>query len=419
MNGVFHVSPFTYHALLLALSAAAADWPAYMHDNQRSGVSDEQLDQALALAWVYPRTQPPARAWADEAKFDYYVGSARQQPLKPRLVFDGVNHVVAAGNLVFFGSCTEHTVNCLDATTGQLKWSFFTDGPVRLAPTFAGGRVYAGSDDGGAYCLEAATGALLWKYTAATDNRLLPNNGQFVSPFAVRSAVAVEDGVAYFAAGFLPSEGVYLCAVDALTGRRTTGRHWQQFFLNQLSLQGYVLLSPTRVYVPGSRSNPWYFDRATGALLGQCRSDALGTFALLAGNSLFYGPAARAGAAIREEGVAYYTGNALVVTTNCTYLLSDTSLCALARPSRTNVWTKPANYPYALILAGQTLYAGGQNEVAAFNAGNGEKLWTGRVRGQAGGLAVANGKLYVSTDAGLIHAFARDKAKSQSSWTLY
>src|SRR5262247_85488 len=110
------------------------------------------------------------------------------------------------------------------------------------------------------------------------------------SPWAVRSSVAVDNGVAYFASGIFPHDGIYLTAVTATNGARA----WQTFHLNQGSFQGYMLLSPTRVYCPGGRSCPWYFDRNTGGLLGQYQdANALGTFALLAGNSLFFGPSAR------------------------------------------------------------------------------------------------------------------------------
>jgi len=414
-------------ALLFVGSSAAADWPTYMHDAQRSGVTSEQLPTNLAPAWVYPRGLKPGAAWADEAKKDASVDLASQRPFKQRTVFDRANHVAAAGNSVFFGSATEHTLHCLDATTGEPKWSFFTDGPVRLAPTFDGGRVYAGSDDGAVYCLDATTGAPLWKSTAAgTTNYLVPNNGQPVSPFAVRSGVLVDQGTAYFAAGIFPSEGVYLCAVDALTGARTTSSHWQVRYVNESSMQGYILLSPTRVYMPSGRSNPFFFSRSTGALLGQYNDrEASGALTLLAGNSLFFGRAGRTVGQITEGGPAgdnlatYPDGNAIVVITNRCFLLKDTSLAALDRATRSNVWSKAAAYPHALILAGTTLYAGGDGEVAAFDSVGGIKLWSAPVRGRALGLAVANGKLIVSTDEGMIHAFAEDQTRQQSSIHLY
>jgi len=415
------------HLLLLtALGAGAADWPTYMHDTQRSGVTEESLGASLAAAWVYPRLPKPVPAWPGEAKKDAYIAIPSQKPFKTRLVFDRVNHVVAAGEWVFAGSVTEHTLNCFAAATGEPRWTFFADGPVRMAPTLEGGRVFAGCDDGSVYCLNATNGALLWKYTAAgTNHYLVPNNGHFVSPWAVRSGVAVENGVAYFAAGIFPHDGVYLCAVDAATGARSGTNHWQTLHLNQGSFQGYILLSPTRVYVPGARSNPFFFNRANGQLLGQYSdANALGTFALMSGNSFFWGPSARGGAQITEGNLA--GGNlsslsgatALVATTNRLFYVTDTDMRALDRSTRSVVWTKPHLCPHALILAGATLVAGADQAVAAFDAASGEKLWSAPVRGRALGLAVAAGRLYVSTDQGAIHVFA-PAASGQSSLIVF
>src|SRR5262249_35846307 len=54
------------------LQALALDWPTYMHDAQRSGVTSEQLATNLAAAWVFPRLPKPSPAWGDEAKKDAY-----------------------------------------------------------------------------------------------------------------------------------------------------------------------------------------------------------------------------------------------------------------------------------------------------------------------------------------------------------
>ena len=106
-----------------------------------------------------------------------------------RLAYDHAYHATADGDRVFYGSSAEHTVHCLDAYSGKEKWVFFTDGPVRFAPSIHDGRVYAGSDDGTAYCLDAATGKLIWTHTAASEkNKLVPNDGRLVSPWSVRSS---------------------------------------------------------------------------------------------------------------------------------------------------------------------------------------------------------------------------------------
>jgi outer membrane protein assembly factor BamB len=68
-------------------------------------------------------------------------------------------------------------------------------------------------------------------------------------------------------------------------------------------------------------------------------------------------------------------------------------------------WTVPSAYPYSLIKAGDRLYAGGLNEIAAINPEDGAITWTAPVDGRALELASANGYLLASTDKGVIHAF--------------
>ncbi|MBM4079061.1 MAG: hypothetical protein FJ278_05120 [Planctomycetes bacterium] len=69
------------------------------------------------------------------------------------------------------------------------------------------------------------------------------------------------------------------------------------------------------------------------------------------------------------------------------------------------IWRTDSACFHSLILAGDALIAGGANEVAAFSAADGQKLWQSPVDGNAHGLAVASGSLLVSTDRGSIHCF--------------
>jgi outer membrane protein assembly factor BamB len=386
-------------AALLAGAAplTAADWPTYRHDNQRSGITQETLEWPLQLLWTFQSSQPPAPAWPEPAKRDYYLSPGSQRPLKPRVTFDRAFQVAAAGNGLYFGSSSEHTIQRIDLPGGRTNWTFFTDAPVRMAP------------------------AVDQNTAAGTNHYLIPNDGRFVSPFGVRTGVAVEQGLAYFGAGFFPSEGVYLCAVNALTG----AEQWRRRLVNEVAFQGYLLLSSTRIYMPGSRANPFFFDRTTGSLLGRYADrGAMGTFALLSANSIVYGPAARGGAGLAEQGLsgdalATYEGNSMVVTANRSYLLTDTTLSALDRASRAQLWLTATTHPYELILAGSALIAGGNDQVAAFDAATGTRLWTAPVEGRAYGLAVADGKLFVSTDRGMIHCFVQDQSRKQSTWMLF
>jgi len=56
-------------------------------------------------------------------------------------------------------------------------------------------------------------------------------------------------------------------------------------------------------------------------------------------------------------------------------------------------------------MAGGTLFAGGDDEVAALSTQDGSLLWKASVNGRVRSLAVADGSLYVSTDQGTVHCF--------------
>ena len=89
--------------------------------------------------------------------------------------------VVSDGTRVFFGSSADDQVRCLDLATGELLWTFFAEGPVRLAPVVHQGRVYFGSGDGSAYCLAADDGSLIWTHRVAESERRIPGNGRIIN----------------------------------------------------------------------------------------------------------------------------------------------------------------------------------------------------------------------------------------------
>ncbi|MHC4656768.1 MAG: outer membrane protein assembly factor BamB family protein, partial [Planctomycetota bacterium] len=78
-------------------------------------------------------------------------------------------------------------------------------------------------------------------------------------------------------------------------------------------------------------------------------------------------------------------------------------------------WRIPSNCDAELVLTSNLVFAGGQGQVNAFNRENGETVWSEKVDGKARGLAVANERLYVSTDEGKIYCFASgDIAKEKT-----
>jgi outer membrane protein assembly factor BamB len=312
--------------LALAWGRGCADWPTYRADYARSGVAAEPVVVPLIEAWKYEATHAPQPAWSGEAKADLYN---RVFELSHRQDFDQAFHVVVAGSRLYFGSSADDKVYCLDAATGREQWSFFTEGPVRLAPTFHEGRVYVGSDDGCVYCLDAAAGRLMWRRRLGPRDYRIPGNGRIISAWPVRTSVIVRDGSAYACAGMFPSEGVYLCALDARTGEPK----WKTE-QTDLPAQGYMLASDTRLYVPAGRDNPVVFDRATGKRL-RVVEGAGGTYALLSGDLLVFGPGKTGQLCAVPEGgtdqLATFAGAHLIVTTNRSYLHSERELSTLDR----------------------------------------------------------------------------------------
>ncbi|HUT32488.1 MAG TPA: PQQ-binding-like beta-propeller repeat protein [Planctomycetota bacterium] len=445
-------------AVLLALAAARAeDWPTHLHDNQRSGIASEALSLPLQEAWAHTPRQAPRPAWPAPAKVDYWH---KLTDLAARVTYDRAFHVVAAGDAIYFGSSAEDKVVCLDAATGRVRWTFFTGGPVRLAPTVADANVYVGSDDGWVYCLAASSGAEVWRHRAAPDARQLIGNGRLISASPVRTGILVADGTAYAGAGLFPWEGVSLVAVDARDG----SPRWKPRPVN-LSPQGYLLASATHLYVPTGRTAPAVFRLADGEPAGSIKGTG-GTNAALAGNLFLNGP----GKIGQIEAFDAATGSQLVsfnarralATDKALYFLTGRELQALDRvryfglldqsrklaarqkaigdalkklgrkadsdkgrklkaEHETNkaalaelakgmqaclIWKRPCTHSASLILAGDTLFVGGEGDVAAFRAADGEALWSGKVEGTAYGLAAAHGRLLVSTDKGAIHCFA-------------
>jgi len=432
----------------------AEDWPTFMHDNQRSGVTSEQLQPPLSESWVFKAAHQPQPAWPLPAKQDFWH---RHYNLRATVTYDRAFHVVGAGDMVFFGSSADDKVYALDARTGQERWAFFTQAPVRLAPTVSGNKVYVGSDDGYVYCLSRDNGSLIWKYKANDNERMIPGNERIISTWPVRTGILIDKGNLFSTAGLFPNQQTFLLALDAEDG----SVKWKQKV--DVSPQGYMLASDKQLYVPTGRTNPAIFAREDGRLLGQLPS-AGGTFALLAQDVLVTGPGRgskelNAADINTQYKIATFDGLSMLVSKSIAYMLSEKKLSAFNRDlyldlSRernklsdqskklrdqlkktdkntdkaeqltgdlrtiTNqiselsgkmkdcyLWTVDCDYPHSMIMAGDVLFLGGENKIAAYKAQNGSVIWTAPVEGQAFGLSVCHGGLYVSTDKGQIHCF--------------
>ncbi|MHC4875136.1 MAG: outer membrane protein assembly factor BamB family protein [Planctomycetota bacterium] len=397
------------------MSVRADDWPTAQHDNRRTGYSAEKIDAArLKPVWSWRSPFPPEPAWHGPAKWDAWA-SIRNLPSMRS--YDLVFHPTAAANSVFLASSVTDSVSCLNAATGAIRWRFTTDAPIRIAPSIVDGRVYFGSDDGNAYCVDAASGDLIWKFSPGSKTlpRIL-NNGRLISPSPCRTGVVVEDGVAWFGCGLVPWQPSFLCAVDAESGRVGS----QGTFIKTLTgktLEGSPALSSTQILFPQGRVAPQIFARKDGRDLGTLKKSGGGSIVVVTPNAgILHGPATdsrrggiNASSPQTLESIATYgRGNSLAVNGDRSFVLSDDELIASSMTARKVLFRVPCRFPFAIVGAGETLFAGGDGEVAAFSAVDGRPLWNQKVDGRAYGLAVANGRLLVSTDEGVLTAFEAD-----------
>ena len=177
---------FCLAAVLTPSIASAADWPMWRHNSGRTAVSSQKLPDRLHLQWV--RRYPPRRP-------------AFWQVRQDRLQFDLGYEPIVVGKTILFDSSRNDRVTALDTETGEQKWRFHADGPVRLAPAASRDRIYFGSEDGHMYCLNRADGALIWKFRAVPSGRKASGNGRLISVWPVRGGPLVANGRVYFAAG--------------------------------------------------------------------------------------------------------------------------------------------------------------------------------------------------------------------------
>jgi len=446
-------------------SLIAGDWPAYQCDIQRSSIAQDDLDAPLHLQWEYKSVTAPKPAWADPAKTDYWH---RETNLKPRVIYDKAYHVICADNKVYFGSSVNDNIYCLDANSGSELWSYFTGGPVRLAPAYADGMLYTGSDDGVVYCHNAENGELIWKINTAEGRRFLPGNERVISISPIRTGVLVDKGVAYFCSGMFPNEGVDLYAVDAGDGKVL----WKSKHIG-LSPQGYLLASEKNLYIPTGRTTPHIFSRKDGKHLGRFDGNG-GTYAILVDDQVIYGGGDEGVLNYRnshnDDQIASFLGLQILVRDDISYLRSETELSAISRKKYIEgyddwskvekkksglandlwdlrekrklasqdeikdidkdiqnliqkinqftdkrkkieagglIWKQQIDSSYSCILAGNSLVLGGDGKIEIFDSKNGKKLWMQKIDGIAYSIASSNANLLVSTDQGKIYSFSK------------
>lgn len=444
------------------------DWLTFRHDYQRSGVTKEHLAPPLYEQWVFEPPFPPAEGWPEAEDMQLWQMGANYER---KAAYDDAFQVAISGNTVCFASSSENKIYSIDATKGVINWVYYTDASPRLAPTIWQEKVYTGCDDGYVYCLSLKTGKQLWKFKAFAKEEMIIGMERLMSAWPVRTSVVVENDKAYFGAGLFPNEGMSLCSVSADNGQLNWKRDYAAGKRGGIIVpEGYILSTKDRFIIPSGRVNPGVFDKdgkVTISIAGGGGSGG-GTFTMIHQNILFNGTQSMVAFDLMTKekklfkygemlgAYSLYPAYRLVVYDDTIYFADKKELRAvdynkvlevvkLKHTLKDYLWQTrnkrgkaPKDDPMfveikkqedeihknekwhvltetcdSLIIAGNMVYAGGQEKVVAVDRKTGRQSWSGKVDGRVCGLAVAHGRLYASTTAGKIYCFAESETKSQ------
>ena len=303
------------------------------------------------------------------------------------LVVDGV---------LYIGS-EDHQVYTLDASTGELRWRYETEGDVTPS-TVADGVVYAGSEDGHVYALEASTGELIRRYQVGTGMPAFP--------------VAV-DGVIYSG-----SEDGHVYALDASTGELV----WNY----EVGDDAAVLAVLDGLVLADTWDESYALDASTGELRWRYKVGDLEWFptlpSSLVGRVLYVSSGASVEALDASSGKSlwsYETGASVRfgfsspdVEDSVVYVgLFDGYLHAISASTGTQIWRSriPGSCDNLLFLSpkveeGVVYVTTDDYYLNAFSASTGELLWRHTAPNSSRLLTVVDGVLYAGTDRGRLYA---------------
>ena len=245
--------PVLSMAITVGVEGAVDKSSEYLGNNRRTGFVDEEVPQSPVSLWTYNEKHVPRHAWKEPIREVQHID------------FYYVDQTTVGNGMVYFGSSTDHKIYALDLETGEERWTFFTDGPVRFAPVIKGKHVYAVSDDGHLYCLNADTGKLIWKFRGGPGNRKLLGNEHMISLWPARSGVIADNDKLYFAAGMWSREGVFIYCLNQSDGNviwknDSSGYVFADMPHGQgsggVAPQGYLMLYKDKLCVPCGRALP-------------------------------------------------------------------------------------------------------------------------------------------------------------------
>jgi outer membrane protein assembly factor BamB len=279
----------------------------------------------------------------------------------------GVDRLVVVGDDVGL-------VRAFDAGSGEIRWTYETQGEISGGPTILDGpdgpRVLVGSQDASLACLDLATGDVVWKHEIADQIRCSPTVAR--TSGGERVLLAGCDGK--------------LHVIDVVTGVETAA----------VPIDG-----PTGT-TPASLGDRVFFGTEGGVFfaIDVLKGDVVWRAAATAAGQSY-----RANAAVTNDlAVVGFRGKAIEA-----FSIADGER-KWRRPMRGRVEASPvvvtATGPDAVAARRVAIVADSAGRIAALEAASGEPAWEFDAGGGfGGGAAVADGRVVIASDDGTLWCF--------------
>jgi outer membrane protein assembly factor BamB len=193
----------------------AGDWPTYRHDMQRTAATTVALADGAELTQLWRTAAPLTPAPAALANSMFAPDHQLNLPSR-----DAITGPTVAGGKVFVSLTHAKQVVALNEADGKVAWTFYAPARLDTPPTLHKGLCLLGCNDGWVYGLNAGDGKLVWRTRAAPAERRMLAYGQVESAWPVVGGVLVTGDTAYALAGRTTEAdgGIYVLALNPLTG---------------------------------------------------------------------------------------------------------------------------------------------------------------------------------------------------------
>ncbi len=429
-------------------------WNIFLGNARRSSATAAIGPTKPTQQWAVQVGQRPdaplAQDWADNEQI---VG-----PVSAMTVADGK---------VFVAEPDAHRVVALHETNGKQAWSFTTGARVDSPPTILGELCIFGSRDGWVYCLRAKDGELVWKFFGGLYEKQIGVQSQLESAWPIVGSVLPHEGGVIVNAGrhSAVDGGIQVYKLDPATGaiqwktriwtdpdiNREDKFQWRNRRLNDLLVSDgkrpCLWITPLKnEYRAGEIVDTMkeaYPVRAVRFSNEAKANDIADATWIWAGNSqgmlsrrvesvgrfdetgVFYGNlrankiAFRGSTLYAWHGYQQVRGSKLRGPLLRVTLTNDGKLPDGTKGDVADWIQKAPRYaiPQAMILAGERLYLASTKDgeftgqLHVYNAANGELIHEQALPAEPirDGLAVANGKLFVSCADGKVICFGNAK----------